>query len=94
MKKSSKILLKFLTLTIPNCQENYLDIYDGISKNGSTLLARFCGKNATKDAEVMSEVNNLYIVFKSGNNSERTEDSVKSLGFYAKYEAFQQGALK
>ena len=91
----SRISLKFLNLNIPNCKENYLDVYDGSSKNRSTLLVRFCGENATADAKVISKVNHLYIVLKSGNNSARhSEDSVKSLEFYAEYEAFLEGALQ
>ena len=92
---SLKISLSFLTLNIPSCEENYLEIYDGSSDNTSTLLAKFCDENATSGARVVSEVNSLYIVLKSGNNSARnTEDSSKGLEFYAKYEAFQQGTVK
>ena len=84
--------MKFQTLDVPNCKENYLDIYDGSSNNtnGSTLLARFCGKNATAGTTVASIKNALYIVLKSGNNSE----SLKSLGFHAEYKDFQLGIIK
>lgn len=92
---SLRILLKLQTINIPNCEENYLDIYDGRHDNASTLLARFCGKNATSGAKVTSKMNNLYIVLKSGNNYARNSgDLSKSLGFYAEYEAFEQGTVK
>ena len=92
---SSRILLKFINLDIPNCRENYLDVYDGSGANEPTLLARFCGENATTDAKVISKGNYMHIVLKSGNNSAKyTEDSIKSLEFYAEYEAFLQGALQ
>lgn len=81
--------MKFQTLDVPNCKENYLDIYDGSSNNtnGSTLLARFCGENATVGTTVTSITNALYIVLKSGNNSAWS----KRLGFHAEYKAFQLG---
>ena len=92
---SLKISLSFLTLNIPNCKENYLEIYDGSKDDGSTLLAKFCDENAASGAQVVSKANSLYIVLKSGNNSARnTEELSKGLGFYAKYEAFQQGTGK
>ena len=60
----------------------------------STMLARFCGNNATSGANIASKTNNLYIVFKSGNNSAKKDDSTsKILGFNAKYEAFEPGNL-
>ena len=90
MNESSRILLKFQTLHVPNCEENYLDVYDG--NKGSTLLARFCGENATSGAKVKSMTNYLYIIFKSGNNmDESTDDLPTSLRFHAEYEVLQEG---
>jgi hypothetical protein len=89
---ASRISLKFQTLHVSNCKENYLDIYDGDSAEGSALLARFCGENATSGVKVMSKTNYLHITFKSGDNSEEnTEDLSKRLRFHAEYEGFQTG---
>ena len=89
---SSRILLKFQTLQVPSCEENYLDIYDGGSAKGSKLLARFCGGNATTGANVISTTNYLHIVLKSGNNSAKnSEDLSKRLRFHAEYEDFKAG---
>lgn len=89
---TSRISLRFPHLYVPNCEENSLDVYDGDSANTSTLLAKFCGDNATSEATVMSTTNNLYITLKSGNNSdEETEDVSKRLRFQAEYQSFQTG---
>ena len=82
-------------MTIPNCKENHLDVYDGSSNNGSTLIARFCAENATSEKTVTSTMNALYIVLKSGNNSVQSEENIPTnLGFYAEYKAFQLGMMK
>ena len=88
----ARILLKFQTLEVPNCKENSLDIYDGDSTKRSTLLARFCGKNATSGANVISTTNNLHIVFKSGKNFDKnTKDRSKRLQFHAEYTSLEAG---
>ena len=88
------ISLKFHNLSVPNCEENFIDIYDGKGMEESTMLARFCGNNATSGTNIASKTNNLYIVFKSGNNSAKEDGNTsKSLGFNAKYEAFEPGNL-
>ena len=86
----ARILLKFQTLQVPNCKENSLDIFDGDSSEGSTLLARFCGKNATSGANVISTTSNLYIVFKSGKRFDKdTKDWSKRLQFHAEYSSLE-----
>ena len=89
---TSRISLKFPYLDVPNCEVNSLDVYDGDSANTSTLLAKFCGDNATSEATMMSTANNLYIALKSGNNFEDgTEDVSKRLRFRAEYKSMQTG---
>ena len=87
--------MKFQTLDVPNCNENYLDIYDGSNDVGSTLLARLCGGKATSGKTVMSTMNTLYIVLKSGNNSAWSNSTMENVGkrlrFHAEYKAFQFG---
>ena len=91
---SQGISLSFQTLNVPNCKKNHLDIYDGSGNNGSTLLARLCGKNATSRTSVVSTMNKLYIVLKSGDNRVRNrEDSSNKFGFYAEYEAIKIGIV-
>ncbi|XP_028403639.1 uncharacterized protein LOC114526281 [Dendronephthya gigantea] len=85
---SLPISLKFQTIHVPDCNNNYLDIYDGQTANGSALLSRFCGENATSGTTLISITSQLYIVFKSGNNTVSGEkNSQKALGFYAVYES-------
>ena len=67
-RESLVISLSFTFIRIPNCEENYIDIYDG-SDDTFPLLARYCDLNATKGNIVRSTGNNLYVVLKSGNNS-------------------------
>ncbi|XP_028403903.1 uncharacterized protein LOC114526488 [Dendronephthya gigantea] len=87
---SLRISLRFPTLHVPDCNNNYLDIYDGMDQaNGSARLLRYCGENATSGTRLTSKTNQLFITFKSGNNTVSSEtDSSKALGFYAEYKAF------
>ncbi|XP_028403791.1 uncharacterized protein LOC114526399 isoform X2 [Dendronephthya gigantea] len=91
---SLRISLEFLSLNIPNCEENSIDVYDGQSDNASKTvhLATFCGVNATSGAKVTSRTNRLFIVLKSGNNSLWNEDLSKRIQFYAVYESFPTAA--
>ena len=90
---SLRISVEFLTLNIPNCEENFIDVYDGQGDNASKTvqLARFCGVNATSGAKVTSSTNRLFIVLKSGNNSLWNEDLSKRIKFYAVYESLPPG---
>ena len=80
VKHGLEVFLKFTTLNIPDCSENQLEVYDGVDNTGS-LLAVYCAKNATSGNTVRSTGNNMYVMFKSGN------DNSGSLQFQAQYEA-------
>lgn len=60
---------------------------------GSKVLARFCGENATSGVKVISTSNLLGISLKSGNNTVRKneDDLSETIGFYAKYKSFLPG---
>lgn len=78
------VSLNFTYLLMPNCQENYIDIYDGVTET-SSLLVRYCGSNATTGNErIVSSRNSVYLILKSGNNSQNRDIS---LGFQAEYRA-------
>ena len=62
------ISLIFTSIRVPNCKENFIDIYDGRDET-FPLLTRYCGSNATVGNRLKSTGNNLYLVFKTGNNS-------------------------
>jgi hypothetical protein len=80
VKHGLEVFLKFTTLNIPDCSENQLEVYDGFDNTGS-LLAAYCAENATSGNTVRSTGNNMYVMFKSGN------DNSGSLQFQARYEA-------
>ncbi|XP_046841756.1 uncharacterized protein LOC124435755 isoform X2 [Xenia sp. Carnegie-2017] len=84
VNSSRHILLEFLTLHIPNCHENYLDIYEG--NNTLVQAVRFCGANATSGVKYESATNHLIIFLQSGNNSAFGN----TLKFHAKYETFSK----
>ena len=67
-KPEPLVSLNFTSIHVPNCQENYIEIYDGENET-FPLLARYCGLNATEGNKVESTGNNVYMVLKSGNNS-------------------------
>ena len=62
------ISLIFTSIRVPNCKENFIDIYDGRDET-FPLLARYCGSNAIVGNKLKSTGNKLYLVFKTGNNS-------------------------
>ena len=62
------ISLIFTSIRVPNCKENFIDIYDGRDET-FPLLARYCGSNETVGNKLKSTGNNIYLVFKTGNNS-------------------------
>ena len=62
------ISLIFTSIRVLNCKENFIDVYDGRDET-FPLLTRYCGSNATVGNRLKSTGNNLYLVFKTGNNS-------------------------
>ena len=54
------ISLIFTSIRVPNCKENFIDIYDGRDET-FPLLARYCGSNATVGNKLKSTGNNLYL---------------------------------
>lgn len=87
VNSSLHILLEFSTLHIPNCHENYLDIYEG--NNTLVQAVRFCGANATSAVKYESATNHIIVFLQSGNNSAFGSN----LKFHAKYETFSKGKL-
>ena len=58
------VSLKLKELMIPFCGDAFLKIYDGLNDTVS-LLGIFCGANATKEVNISSTTNNLYVVSNS-----------------------------
>ena len=81
MRKNRFILLNFVNLSVPNCNENFVKIYDGVNDT-ARLLKTYCGSNATSGNTIVSSTNNLFVVLKSGTYSKDTRIVV---GFDAKY---------
>ena len=81
MSKNRLILLKFVILTVPNCNENFVKIFDGVNDR-TRLLTTYCGSNAKSGSTIVSSGNNLFVVLKSGTYSKDTRIVV---GFDAKY---------
>ena len=63
--ESYVVSLNFKELTIPNCDDMFLKIYDGLNDT-APLLGTYCGSNATKQVKISSSANHLYIVSNSG----------------------------
>lgn len=84
MREMLVISLTFSQLNIPDCQLNYLDIYDGFDQNGK-LLRRYCGSNATQQVKLISRRNVLFVMLKAGGNYDGVE--IKHVQFEAKYKA-------
>ena len=68
VNKTLLVSLSFTSIHVHNCEENHIDIFDG-SNETFPLLARYCNLSAAEANKVQSTANNLYVVFKSGNNS-------------------------
>ena len=90
VNESLAVLLKFVSLGIPNCEKNYIDIFDG-GNDRATLLARYCGWNSTLGKTLLTTGNKVFVVLKSGNNS---GNPTNYLGFHARYEAVEESPSK
>ena len=75
------ILLYFVNLNVPNCNENFVKIYGGVNDK-ARLVKTYCGLNATSGSTIVSSTNNLFVVLKSGTYS---KDTGIVVGFDAKY---------
>ena len=76
------VLLHFPYLQLPNCQENFINIYDGKNETYS-LLASYCGSNATEGRkEMVSTTNSVYVFLKYRSSSKNAEIS---MAFRAEY---------
>ena len=76
------VSLNFKELTISDCDDTFLRIYDG-SNDTAPLLGTYCGSNASTEVEISSSSNNLYIVSNSGSYA----NLKRILNFYAQYKA-------
>ncbi|XP_046857423.1 cubilin-like isoform X3 [Xenia sp. Carnegie-2017] len=75
------ITLKFLKLTMTQCNSTFLTIYDG-QNDTYPLLGKYCEGNKTAEMKIRSSKNHLFLMVKSLSNGLRP----KSLfTFYAKY---------
>ncbi|CAB4045581.1 cubilin, partial [Paramuricea clavata] len=83
LAETYNVLLSFKELTIPNCNDTFLRIYDG-SNGTAPLLGTYCGSNASTKVVVLSSTNNLYIVSNSG-SYERSAKNIST--FHAQYQA-------
>ncbi len=59
------VSLNFKELTISNCDDMFLRIYDG-SNDTAPLMGTYCGSNASTELEITSSTKHLYIVSNSG----------------------------
>ena len=80
VKQGLEVFIEFTALAIDDCSENKLEIYDGVGDKGS-LLAVYCGKNATAGNTLRSTGNSVHVIFKSGAYSGHR------LAFKAQYKA-------
>ena len=81
VSESLVVSLDFTHLSVPDCEENFVKIYDGVN-DAAPILATYCGLNASSRRTVMSTSNNVFVVLKSGNNS-KSPDTL--LRFQAEY---------
>ncbi|XP_046846231.1 cubilin-like [Xenia sp. Carnegie-2017] len=63
--KTFVVSMKFSKLNIPQCNDTFLNIYNG-PNDTSPLLGKYCGENATAGMEIRSSTNHLFIVGNSG----------------------------
>ncbi|XP_046842956.1 cubilin-like isoform X2 [Xenia sp. Carnegie-2017] len=77
------ILLKFSILNIPQCNDKFLTIYDGLIDT-SRLLGKYCGENATAQVKILSSTNQLFIVGNCGSNESYSRSVFR---FQAQYNA-------
>lgn len=84
------ITLKFLKLTMTQCNSTFLTIYDG-QNDTFPLLGKYCEENKTAKMKIRSSKNHLFLMVKSLSYGLRP----KSLfTFYAKYFATPLEGLK
>ncbi|XP_028399576.1 uncharacterized protein LOC114522985 isoform X2 [Dendronephthya gigantea] len=70
---TSVVTLSFSELTIPNCDDTFLRIYDG-AKEKAPLLGSYCGSNASTQIEITSSTNSLYVVANTGMHGKNKKD--------------------
>ena len=58
------VSLEFFTLDIETCFDAQLDVFNGRDSTG-TLLATYCGKNATSPRQVRSRGSDVYVLLQS-----------------------------
>ena len=79
------VSLKFKQLIIPFCGDTFLKIYDGLNDKAS-LLGIFCGANTTREVNISSTSNNVYVVSNSGNFGNERNLRIR-FSFVAEYSA-------
>ncbi|CAB3988260.1 Hypothetical predicted protein [Paramuricea clavata] len=80
----SCISLSFEELTIPSCNDTFLEIYDG-SNDTAPLLGTYCGSNASAElVDISSSTNSLFIVSNSGSYGRNPKST---FSFKAQYNA-------
>ena len=79
------VSLKFKKLIIPFCGDTFLKIYDGLNTKAS-LLGIFCGANASREVNISSTTNNVYVMSNSGSFGYRRNPRIH-FSFVAEYSA-------
>ncbi|XP_028407492.1 uncharacterized protein LOC114530101 [Dendronephthya gigantea] len=69
--ETSVASLSFSEMIIPSCDDTFLRIYDGANEK-APLLGTYCGPNASKQVQISSSTNSLYVVANSGRIGKRT----------------------
>ena len=68
VNQGSAVSLTLTLVNIPSCDANYMNIYDGLDDTAPILMS-LCGNNATSGIRLRSTGNNMFILFRSGQNS-------------------------
>lgn len=81
------IKLKFLGVTLPQCNNTFLTIYDG-QDDTSPAIGKYCKENATAGMEIRSSRNHLFVSY-DGYGSQLK----RLFGFHANYYATNSQGL-
>ena len=83
------ISINFSILNVPQCNDTFLNIYDG-PNDTSSILGKYCGENATAGIKIRSSTNHLFIL---GNSGSYGSFSKSVFAFRAQYKAQVLGLL-
>ena len=62
------VFLEFSTLDIKTCSDAQLHVFNGRDRTG-TLLATYCGNNATSPKQVLSRGRDVYVLLESSGDT-------------------------